>query len=154
MCGPFVVPVAMAAMQVTSGIMQAQAVKGTAKANANALRAQGDQELTAANIDANNLRYQGNREGSAILAQQGASGVALDSGSAAAVGAEHARNVELDAMRVMYGGVLKRHNAYAEATAIRKIAQVEARNAILGGLIAGVSTANRGGLFKTSTPAK
>lgn len=134
----------LAGAQLAMGSLQAASGMSAAKSQARELRRQGDQELMAASIDASNLRYAGGRQGSEILAQQAASGVDVSGGSAADVGAEHARNVELDALRVQYGGVLKRHSAYTQALLINKAARAEATGTILGSLISAGKTASGG----------
>lgn len=137
-------------MTVAGGVAQGVQGMSAASANAKALRAQGDQEYNAANIDANNLRYQAAREGGDLRAEQAASGIALESGSPAEVGAEQQKNYELDALRIMYGGVLKRQNLYYQARVENKAARAAAYSSILGAVAGAGTQAASAGLFKSA----
>lgn len=147
MCEPTTIAIAVAAAQVAGGVMQGVQGMSAAKANAAAMRQQGAQEYQAALAESNNLRYSGERRMSELTARQGASGAALDSGSYNEVAGQQAQNIELDAMRVMYGGVLKKNALYHQALVTNKMARAEAANTILGSVISAATTAIGGGVF-------
>jgi hypothetical protein len=101
------VPWAANALTLGSTIAQGIAGQQAGDAQAKAKTLEANAALNASNIEAGRMR----REGGAFLGQtravQAASGVDITTGSAADVGAESARNIEMDALTELYRGRLK-----------------------------------------------
>lgn len=132
---------------VAGGVMANQ----QARAEAKVATMQGNQALDAANAEANNVRYKGNLELGAIRSSQAASGVDISTGSAAAVGAESAKNVEYDALTALYAGRLKQWQGAAQASQLK----AQGKGALVGSLLsaaAGTATgAFKMGMFDPKT---
>jgi hypothetical protein len=120
------------------------AAAAAGKANANALRLQGKQEIAVGNMNASDIRDQGRKSVGAIVAQQGANGVALDSSTAMDVQAADVTAYETDALRAIYGGQIKAWGLNTEANikqAEGKAAQRSAYFKAAGTLIGNAVTA-------------
>jgi hypothetical protein len=96
--------------------------------------------LNASNYEADKMR----REGQAVLGQtravQASSGVDITTGSAADVGAESAKNIEMDALTELYRGRLKAWNKDIEIDAHKRQAkggQAQIYGTLLGGIVGG-----------------
>lgn len=126
-----VLSVAATGMQVYGQIAAGNAADAAAKQNAANLRLQGRQSVNAANLEAEDIRYEGDRFLGQTRAQQAANGIALDAGSAVDVGAESAANIELDALRAIYGGRIKKWQLDAEADIERYKGKVAKRQAYI-----------------------
>lgn len=131
---PVTASIIAATAQIGGAAMQAQSAISAGNANARALEAQGLQELDAANVTSNNIRYEGTRRAGAITAIQAASGVALTGQTAGDVAGESAANVELDALRALYSGRLKKWGLDAQAKLTKFQAKQQAASAIIGGV--------------------
>jgi hypothetical protein len=106
---------------IAAGVSAASTVAGgvaannAAKANAKQLERQAQDELTAANMAASDQRYAADRNSGSIRAQQAVNNVNIGTGSAADVCAENAANMELDALRTIYGGQVKNASLRSQA---------------------------------------
>lgn len=139
------VTAALVAVQVGGTIAGGHAASAASKQSAANLRQQGIMEARSAADQAGDIRYEGERFLGATRAAQAASGVALDSGSAADVGAESAANIEMDALRALYGGRVRKWQLDYEADVERyngKVAKtqayIEAGATLLGNAIKGM----------------
>lgn len=136
---------AMTAVQVGGTIAGGHAASAASKQTANNLRQQGNMEMRSAADQASDIRYEGQRYLGETRAAQAANNVALDSGSAADVAAETAANVELDALRAIYGGRVRKWQLDYEADVERykgKVAKtqayIDAGATLLGNAIKGM----------------
>jgi len=96
--------------------------------------------LSASNYEAGKIR----REGQAFLGQtravQASSGVDITTGSAADVGAESAKNIEMDALTELYRGRLKAWNKDLEIDQYKRQAKsgkAQIVGTLLGGIVGG-----------------
>jgi hypothetical protein len=146
--------IASTTASVVGSISAGNAANAAGKANAAALRTQGKQAVTVANMDANDVREAGRRSAGAIAAQQAANGVALDSASAMDVAAADAQAYEEDALRAIYGGQIRQWGMNREADIKRyegKVAQTQGYLKAAGTLF-GNAASGMFGTFK-SAPA-
>lgn len=138
-----------AATTVAGGV----AANNAAKANAKQLERQAQDELAAANIAAGDQRYAAERNSGSVRAQQAASNVDIGSGSAADVGAENAANMELDALRTIYGGQVKNSALRSQAAVTRWEGRQKLNLSILAGASQLAGGAARSGVFGSSNTA-
>ena len=107
MCMQIIGAAVQAGTQVIGAAGQNIADMGSSKENIRLATIEKKSILNASNYEANKTR----REGQAFLGQtrtiQAASGVDITTGSAADVGAESAKNIEMDALTELYRGRLK-----------------------------------------------
>lgn len=141
------------ALTAASTVAGGVAANNAAKANAKQLERQGQDELTAASMAANDQRYAANRQSGTVRAQQAVNGVDLASGSAADVGAENAANMELDALRTIYGGQVKNTSLRNQAAVTRWEGKTKQTLSILSAAAGAAGGMAKAGAFGSSNTA-
>lgn len=128
----------MVAVQIAAMVVSAaMAVKAGNDANAAAkvtaanLERQGRMAADAGNSDATDIRNQGVRLVGTTTAQQANNGIDLNAGSALDVVGDTSRNVELDALRALYGGKVRQWDANYRAKIARYEGKVAQQNGYL-----------------------
>lgn len=140
MSGFEILALGASAMQAAGAVAGGIQANQTAKYNAKILDDQARAEIGAASSEANSLRRKAAQETGAQIASVAGSGLEL-TGSPADVIAQNQAEMELDAMTALWSG-------QARATGLNNAARMtryEGKQAMMGGIISGVSSLAMGG---------